>query len=851
MDIRSEFLNYFKSLNHKVYPSAPLVPEDPTLLFTNAGMVPFKKIFTGEIPAEVKKATSCQTCIRAGGKHNDLENVGYTARHHTFFEMLGNFSFGDYFKEEAIKYAWDFVTKVLELPIERLWVTVHESDDEAYEIWQKHISKDRIKKFGDKDNFWQMGDTGPCGPCSEIFYDQGEEHFKGSEDYLGGDGDRFLEIWNLVFMQYERNEAGELLPLPKPSIDTGMGLERITAIKEGVFSNYDSSLFMPIIEAISELANKKYIYEEGASFRVIADHIRAVTFLLSQGVMFSNEGRGYVLRRILRRGVRHGYLLGLKEPFMYKLADEVVKLMGSHYEYLNEKINVVKEQIRAEEERFYQTIEAGMKIFEEELKKSSKIFSGKVAFKLYDTYGFPLDLTEDMLREKGLKLDKDEFERLMKEQRERAKAAWKGSGDTALSGDFKEILGLKNEFVGYEKLKSNTIIMAILDENFKKTDTLKAGEKGWVLLEETPFYAESGGQVGDKGEIYLYEDGKLADVLDTKKFFNLNMSLVHAVKSIRVDESIKAIVDKSRREIAKHHSATHLLHAALRKILGEHVTQQGSLVEANRLRFDFSHPKALTSEEIKRIENYVNEIIAQGIEAKVEEMSLQKAKEKGAMALFGEKYGERVRVVEFGDASIELCGGTHVKNSSEIGSFFITKESGVSSGVRRIEAVCGMSALKLAKSWRESLQKAKEELKAQDIFQGIKKLKEEVKKLKEEVKAASKVSQKELKSYEISGKKIIIDEIESGDIKKIIDDIKNANENVAVMLFQKKGDKVLIASGVKGIDIKAGEWVKAVAPIVGGGGGGRPDFAQAGGKDPSKIDEAKKEAIDYVKRILK
>jgi len=850
MDIRKAFLDYFASKDHKIYPSAPLVPQDPTLLFTNAGMVPFKKIFTGEMPAPTPRATSCQTCIRAGGKHNDLENVGYTARHHTFFEMLGNFSFGDYFKEEAIAFAWEFVTEVLELPIERLWVTVHESDDEAEAIWRKYVRPERIKRFGDKDNFWQMGDTGPCGPCSEIFYDQGAEHFSGPEDYLGGDGDRFLEIWNLVFMQYERNEAGELLPLPKPSIDTGMGLERITAIKEGVYSNYDSSLFMPIIEAIQELAKRRYIYEEGASFRVIADHIRAVTFLLAQGVMFGNEGRGYVLRRILRRGVRHGYLLGLKEPFMYRLADVVADLMGGHYDYLHEKLPTVKEQIRAEEERFYQTIEAGMRLFEEELAKTQEIFSGEVAFKLYDTYGFPLDLTEDMLREKGLKLDKAGFEAKMQEQRARAKAAWKGSGDAALQGDFKELVGLKNEFVGYERLRSNTIILALLDENFKRVSSLAPGQRGWVLLEETPFYAESGGQVGDRGELRLYEGPLIARVLDTKKFFDLNLSLIEAEREVKVDEAVEAIVDKSRREIAKHHSATHILHAALRKILGEHVTQQGSLVEADRLRFDFSHPKPLSAQEIERIEGYVNEVIAQGIEAKVEEMPLEKAKQKGAMALFGEKYGEVVRVVEFGDVSVELCGGTHVKNSAEIGSFFITKESGVSSGVRRIEAVCGMSAVQLAKEWRHELAQASQEVKNRDILTGIKKLKEEIKQLKEELKNAAKVSQKELASQEIGGVKVIVDEIDAGDIKKIIDDLKNASEKIAVMLFQRRGEKVLIAAGAKGVDLKAGEWVKEVAPVVGGGGGGRADFAQAGGKDPSKIEEAKSAALAYAKRVI-
>lgn len=849
MDIRREFLKFFESKEHKIYPSSPLVPKDPTLLFINAGMVPFKKIFTGEIEATHSRAVSCQTCIRAGGKHNDLENVGYTARHHTFFEMLGNFSFGDYFKEEAIEFAWDFVTNVLELPKDRLWITVHESDKEAKDIWKKFVDKDRIKEFGDKDNFWQMGETGPCGPCSEIFYDQGEEHFNSPQDYLGGDGDRFLEIWNLVFMQYEKNEAGELLPLPKPSIDTGMGLERIVAVKEGVYSNYDSSLFMPIINEISELTKKRYIYKEGASFRVIADHIRAVTFLLAQGVSFDKEGRGYVLRRILRRAVRHGYLLGLKEPFMYKLVDIVVKIMSKEYSYLDEKLLTVKEQIRAEESRFYQTIEAGMRLFEEELLRTKDIFSGKVAFKLYDTYGFPLDLTEDMLKEKGLKLDKENFNKLMQEQKNRAKAAWKGSGDQPILGDFKELIGLKNRFVGYNKLRAKTIILAILDENFKKTKSIKKGQKGWILLEETPFYAESGGQVGDKGEI-VFEGKKIAKVLDTKKFFDLNMSQIEALEEVKTDEAIEAIVDKNRREIAKHHSATHLLHSALREILGEHVTQQGSLVEANRLRFDFLHPKPLTTDEIKRVENFVNEIIAQGVEAKVEEMSLEKAKEKGAIALFGEKYQDVVRVVEFDSASIELCGGTHVKNSAEIGSFFITKESGVSSGVRRIEAVCGMSALKMAKEWREILHEAMNSLKSKDILLAIKKQKDEIKRLKDDLKKATKLNQEEFKSFSFGQIKVIVDEVEAGDIKNIIDELKNRHEKIAVMLFQKKDSKVVIAAGAKGVSLKAGDWVKKVAPIVSGGGGGRPDFAQAGGKDPSKIEDAKKEALEFVKRAF-
>ena len=849
MDVREEFLKFFESKGHKIYQSAPLVPDDPTLLFVNAGMVPFKRIFTGEVPPpNPPRATSCQTCIRAGGKHNDLENVGYTRRHHTFFEMLGNFSFGDYFKKEAIDYAWEFVTKVLKLPIERLWVTVHESDDEAFDLWKRHVKEDRIKRFGDKDNFWQMGDTGPCGPCSEIFYDQGEEFFNSKEDYLGGEGDRFLEIWNLVFMQYERDKEGRLHPLPKPSIDTGMGLERVTAIMEGVHSNFDTSLFMPIIRKIEELSGKEYIYEKGASFRVIADHIRSVTFLLAQGVTFDREGRGYVLRRILRRAVRHGYLIGFREPFMYKLVDTLNSIMAKQYPYLLQKALSVKEQIELEEERFFKTIDSGLELFEKELAKTKDIFSGEVAFKLYDTYGFPLDLTEDMLREKNLKVDIETFNRLMKEQKERAKASWKGSGDKSAKGDFKILLEKfgENEFVGYETLESDSKILAILDENFKLVDSLKKDEKGWVFLDKTPFYAESGGQVGDEGELL----GK-ALVLDTKKFYGLNLSLVKALDEIKTGERVKAKVSLKRNEIARHHTATHILHAVLRRILGEHVTQAGSLVEDKRLRFDFSHPKALSLEEIEKIERSVNEIIVRDIPVTVEIMNIDEAKRKGAMALFGEKYQDEVRVVSVGEASIELCGGTHVKNSSQIGSFYITKESGVSAGVRRIEAVCGFSAYEYGNSFRKEVAKISQEVKHKDPLLGVKKLKESIASLKEEIKALQNVSAKELNSFDINGVKVIIDEVKAGDIKNIIDTEKNRYEKIAIMLFQRKGDKVSIAAGVKGADLKAGDWIKKIAPIVGGGGGGRSDFAQAGGKNVEKIDEAKKEALNFVKEALK
>lgn len=718
MDVRSEYLNFFKSKGHEITPSSPLVPDDATLLFTNAGMVPFKSIFIGEVPRpNPPRKTSCQTCIRAGGKHNDLDNVGYTARHHTFFEMLGNFSFGDYFKEQAIAYAWEFVTEVLKLPKDRLYVTVHESDDEAFELWQKHIQKERIYRFGDKDNFWQMGDTGPCGPCSEIFYDQGEEYFNGEEDYMGGDGDRFLEIWNLVFMQYERSADGKLTPLPKPSIDTGMGLERVTAIKEGKFSNFDSSLFMPIIDEIAKLCGKTYIYESGASFRVIADHIRSSVFLLAQGTSFDKEGRGYVLRRILRRALRHGYLLGLKKPFMYNLVDVVCKLMGEHYTYLNEKKDFIKEQICLEEERFLSTIENGIEIFNKELKNTKEVFSGEVAFKLYDTYGFPLDLTQDMLREKNLVVDEAKFEELMNEQKNRAKASWKGSGDKVASGDFKNLLEKfgENCFVGYEKTECQATVLALLDEDFKEVSSLKG--LGWVMLDNTPFYATSGGQIADTGYIGTSE------VLDTQKFFNLNLSLVKANEEIKLNDKIIAKIDTDKREqTARHHSATHLLHHALREILGSHISQAGSLVESNKLRFDFTHHKALSKEELESIEKRVNEMIISSSEAILENMPLEDAKKSGAIALFNEKYQGNVRVLTLGESK-ELCGGTHVKNTAQIGSFYIVKESGVSAGVRRIEAVVSRAALEFCKTFMNENLNLKEELKSNDLSLGVKNLK--------------------------------------------------------------------------------------------------------------------------------
>jgi len=848
MDIRQSFLDYFQSKGHLLVASSPLVPDDATLLFTNAGMVQFKDIFTGQAPIpNPPRATSSQTCIRAGGKHNDLDNVGYTARHHTFFEMLGNFSFGDYFKEDAIAYAWEFITgsNFLALPIDKIWVTVHDSDDEAFEIWSKHIDPSRIARFGDKDNFWQMGDTGPCGPCSEIFYDQGKEHFNSPEDKMGGEGDRFLEIWNLVFMQYERDESGTLHPLPKPSIDTGMGLERVVAIKEGVLNNYHSSLFMPYIEAIEKLVGKKYDYndKQSASFRVIADHLRSVSFLLAQGVNFDKEGRGYVLRRIMRRAIRHGYLLGLREPFMHKLVDSLVANMGEHYTYLQSASDSIKSAMKLEEERFFDTIDAGITLFNKELENTGDVFSGEVAFKLYDTYGFPLDLTEDMLRELGKSLDHNAFEEHMKAQREQSKASWKGTGDAVATGDFKELkekFGVNN-FVGYTSTMHNSKVLALLDEKFKLVD--KIDSNGWVMLDNTPFYAESGGQCGDKGTL-----NDAIKVLDTKKFLDLNLSQIKGTLS--VGETVEAKVDDSRMQIAKHHSATHLLHAALREILGTHISQAGSLVEANRLRFDFSHPRAMSQEEIDEAEAWVNNKIDLAIPATTETMDIQSAKAKGAMALFGEKYGDEVRVVDFGGESIELCGGVHVDNSAKIGLFVITKESGVSAGVRRIEAICGKEAVKFTKNIRNELETIRNEVKNQDAFTGVLKLKEQIKTLKNELSTAMSSQKNELEVLEINGVQTIVCEASGGDIKAMIDDAKNRYEKVAIMLIQPKDDKVMIACGVKGVEIKAGAWIKEIAPILGGGGGGRDDFATAGGKDASKIPEALKASRDYLAKML-
>ncbi len=833
MDIRNEFLQFFQNKGHEIYPSMPLVPNDATLLFTNAGMVQFKDIFTGIVPRpSIPRAASSQLCMRAGGKHNDLENVGYTARHHTLFEMLGNFSFGDYFKEEAILFAWEFVTKNLGFKPKDLYISVHEKDDEAVKLWEKFVPFDRIKKMGDKDNFWQMGDSGPCGPCSEIYIDQGEKHFKGSEDYFGGEGDRFLEIWNLVFMQYERSNDGVLSPLPKPSIDTGMGLERVQALLEHKLNNFDSSLFVPLMEEISELTGLDYASGFQPSFRVVADHARAVAFLLAQGVHFNKEGRGYVLRRILRRALRHGYLMGLKEAFLYKVVGVVCEQFSHTHAYLKESKEMVMKECFEEEERFLETLESGMELFNLSLKhlNKNKIFDGKIAFKLYDTFGFPLDLTNDMLRSHGACVDMQGFESCMQEQVKRSKASWKGKQNNA---DFSTILNAyaPNEFVGYETTECLAKALGFFDSDFKEITEAKPNQEVWVLLEKTPFYAEGGGAIGDRGALFK-DNEEAAIVLDTKNFFGLNFSLLEIKKALKKGDQIIAQVSDERLEIAKHHSATHLLQSALREVLGLHVSQAGSLVESKRLRFDFSHPKALNDEELEKVEDLVNVQIFKHLNSQVEHMSLNQAKDKGALALFSEKYAENVRVVSFKEASIELCGGIHVENTGLIGGFRIVKESGVSSGVRRIEAVCGKAFYQLAKEENKELKNAKIALKNNDVIAGINKLKESVKNSQK-----APVSM-DLPVEKIHGVDLVVGVVEQGDIKEMIDRLKSKHERLLAMVFKKENERITLACGVKNAPIKANVWANEVAQILGGKGGGRGDFASAGGKDIENLQAA-------------
>lgn len=851
MNIKKQFLNFFKSKHHTILPSSSLVPDDPTLMFTNAGMVQFKDIFTGKIkPPTNKRAVSCQLCLRAGGKHNDLENVGFTSRHHTLFEMLGNFSFGDYFKQEAISYAWEFITKVLKLPVDKLWVTVHENDDEAYKLWQKHISTDRIKKLGDKDNFWSMGDTGACGPCSEIFFDQGEEFFDTKEDYLGGDGDRFLEIWNLVFMQFERDKRGNMTALPNPSIDTGMGLERVVAIKEGVNNNFDTSLFTPLIETIKKISNTKITKKNISSFRVIADHTKAVSFMLCDGVLFDNDGRGYVLRRILRRAIRHGYLLGLREPFVGEVVDSLVKIMKDDYEFLQIKKSYIKEQIFQEELRFFKTIKNGMKLFQDELDNTTDdMFDGAIAFKLYDTYGFPLDLTEDMLKEHDIALDKKSFDNAMKEQKTKAKASWKGSGDENKTGDFIVLIEKhgKNNFVGYDTNETNSKILAILDHDFKIVTDTKNKNEYWIMFDKTPFYANSGGQVGSTGQMTVNDT--VINVIDTNEFFGINISKIKT-SNIVINTNDKAkLIDTNIAETSKHHSATHLLQASLKEVLGDSVTQAGSYNDHEKLRFDFTYAKPVDSEDLETIEKKVNELIYKSIDCQTQVLPIKQAKKTGATSIFGEKYGDVVRVVSFEYKSIEFCGGVHVANTSHIGSFFITKQSSVSAGVRRIEAVCGKKAKSFNDENINKIKKLEHILKTKDIITKTTKLIDHMKQLKNsEKKDKHKIEYDVLTINDI---KIIVDIVDGSDIKDMIDEQKIKYNKIAIFLLKIENNTIKFCCATKNANLNSNSWIKEVCKEIGGSGGGKESFAQGGAKEIKYIQIAKTKAIEFATKSLK
>ncbi len=869
-EIRSAFLNYFAENGHQVVESSPLVPaNDPTLLFTNAGMVQFKDVFLGKDKRSYTRATSAQRCVRAGGKHNDLENVGYTARHHTFFEMLGNFSFGDYFKREAIGYAWEFLTRVVALPPERLWVTVYAEDDEAADIWLNEIGVDpaRFTRIGDKpggrryesDNFWSMGDTGPCGPCSEIFYDHGPEVRGGPPGSPEEDGDRYIEIWNLVFMQYNRDADGNMTPLPKPSVDTGMGLERLAAVLQGVHSNYEIDLFQALIRAAAEATETSDL--ESKSLRVIADHIRSCAFLVVDGVLPGNEGRGYVLRRIIRRAIRHGYQLGQHQPFFHALVDALDEQMGDAYPELRRSREHVKRVLRVEEERFAETIEQGMRILGEAIEQlDGKVIPGEVLFRLYDTYGFPLDLTADIARERGLEVDEAGFEREMAAQRERARAASQFGVRQSVAVELDGV----TDFTGYERLEDQSTVIALFRDG-DPVDHLAAGESGMVVLDRTPFYAESGGQVGDAGE--LLANGLRFRVDDTQKQGGSVFGHVGELLEgeLHIGDSVAARVDHDRRRaIALNHSATHLLHAALREILGEHVQQKGSLVEAARLRFDFSHFEPITREQLEAIERRVNEEVRANHMVETRIMSLDDAKAVGAMALFGEKYDEQVRVLRMGDFSIELCGGTHVKSTGDIGLFKITAESGIASGVRRIEAVTGAGAIDwIQHDERQLLQIAdllncaRDEVtdKTAKVLEQGRRMEKELARLKSRLAAAAGA---ELagQAVQIGPAKVLaasLEGVEPKALRELMDQLKNRLGSAVILLATVNGGKVNLIAGVsKDLtgQCKAGDLVKLAAAKVGGKGGGRPDMAQAGGSDPAGVEAALALVEPWVREAL-
>jgi alanyl-tRNA synthetase len=866
-ELRQAFLDFFSEQGHEVVPSSSLVPgNDPTLLFTNAGMVQFKDVFTGQDKRNYMRATSSQRCVRAGGKHNDLENVGYTARHHTFFEMLGNFSFGDYFKRDAINYAWTFLTEVLQLPKEKLWITVYESDDEAADIWLKEIgiNENCLTRIGDKkggkknesDNFWSMGDTGPCGPCTEIFYDHGEDIAGGPPGTPEEDGDRYIEIWNLVFMQYDRDKDGKLNPLPKPSVDTGMGLERLAAIMQDGHSNYDIDLFQNLISAVAKVTSYSKD-KENNSLKVIADHIRSCSFLIVDGVLPSNEGRGYVLRRIIRRALRHGNNLGQKDAFFYKLVKPLVKEMGAAYPELKAAQAKVEKALHQEEERFAETLEKGLAILEQAIKEmKGKVISGEVVFKLYDTYGFPADLTNDIARERNLTLDMVGFEKAMEEQRERARAA------STFGGLYEGTLDIEGEtdFTGYEHLEGQSKIEAIYVDG-KEVKQIEKNQTAMLVLEQTPFYAESGGQIGDSG---LLTCGKTEfEVIDTQKqgatVFGHYGEVLHG--SLKVGDTVNTQVNTERRQaIIANHSATHLLHAALRTVLGEHVAQKGSQVQAERLRFDFSQPEPITAEQLKEIEYLVNQHIRLNHLVDTNLMTADEAKASGAMALFGEKYGDEVRVLSMSEFSVELCGGVHVSHTGDIGLFKITSESGVAAGVRRIEAVTAEYALDWADNGENQLAEIASMLKGNrdDVSSRVRQLMDKNRSLEKELAqlkgklASSQGSDLSSQAVDVNGIKVLAANLEGADVKTLrdtLDQLKNKLGTSAIVLAAVNGKKVSLVAGVSKdaiSKIKAGDLVNSVASQIGGKGGGRPDMAQAGGDQPENLSAALKSVADWV-----
>jgi alanyl-tRNA synthetase len=857
------FLRYFESQGHTIVPSSPLVPgNDPTLLFTNAGMVQFKDVFLGTDKRSYSRAVTSQRCVRAGGKHNDLENVGYTARHHTFFEMLGNFSFGEYFKKEAIHYAWDFLTNVIGLPAEKLWITVYADDDEAADIWLNDIkvNPQQFTRIGTSDNFWSMGDTGPCGPCSEIFYDHGPEIEGGPPGTPEEDGDRYIEIWNLVFMQYNRDETGNMLPLPRPSVDTGMGLERLAAILQHVHNNYDIDLFQALISAAAGLIGTSDL--ENKSLRVIADHIRSCAFLVVDGVLPSNEGRGYVLRRIIRRAARHGHQLGCKTPFFYKLVATLDQEMGDAYPELRQHHEHVERVLKKEEQRFAETLEQGMRILEAAIEKmKGNTIDGKTVFKLYDTFGFPVDLTADVARERNLVLDQDGFDVEMEAQRSRARAS---SQFNAVSDAFKLDAYPATEFLGYELRSANARVLAIL-QNDAAIDQLENGDDAIVILDRTPFYAESGGQVGDIGEIRI-GDGTVFKVTDTQKQNDVYLHIGYLLSGEPgVGDEVDARIDEDHRQaVMLNHSATHLMHAALRQVLGEHVQQKGSLVDADKLRFDFSHYQPVEPGQIAEIETLVNNQVRGNLETRAEVMDMEAAKKSGAMALFGEKYGDLVRVLKIGSDSIELCGGTHVPRAGDIGLFKIVFESGIASGVRRIEAVTGEAAIRRFIESENKLDTAAQRLKASrdNLLPRIEQLQANNRSLEKEIEALkSKLASQTggdlaSRAQEVKGIKVLAANLDGANVKTLretVDQLKNKLGAAAVVLGSSADGKVSIIAGVTRAEserIRAGDLANHVAEQCGGRGGGRPDMAQAGGNQPENLAAALESVLPWVESQL-